>query len=30
MKMIPKFIEYGIILGNTTEREDKRLMELIE
>ncbi|MFX1567828.1 MAG: winged helix-turn-helix transcriptional regulator [Promethearchaeota archaeon] len=29
-KMIPKFIEYGIKLDTTTEKEDKRLMELIE
>lgn len=29
LKMIPKFIEYGIKLDTTTEKEDKRLMELI-
>lgn len=29
-KMIPKFIEYGIELKNTTEIEDKRIMELIK
>lgn len=29
-KMIPKFIEYGIKLESTTEKEDKRIMELIE
>lgn len=29
-KMIPKFIEYGINLESTTEKEDKRIMELIE
>jgi len=29
-KMIPKFIEYGITLESTTEKEDKRIMELIQ
>ena len=29
-KMIPKFIEVGIILESTTEKEDQRIMELIK
>lgn len=29
-KMIPKFIEFGIKLDSTTDKEDKRIMELIE
>lgn len=29
-KMIPKFIEYGIKLESTTEKEDKRIMEVIQ
>lgn len=30
IKMIPKFIEFGIQLNTTTELEDKRIMELIQ
>lgn len=29
-KLIKPFIEYGVKIDNTTEEEDKRLMELIE
>lgn len=29
-KMIPKFIEFGITLESTTEKEDQRIMELID